>query len=420
MPTRSTLGELLDEITVGYVGPMRSEYVDSGIPFLRSLNIKPHAIDLTDLRFITAEFHEKIKKSSLKPGDVVTVRTGNAGSTCVIPDNLKIANCSDLVILRCGNKVDPHYLSYYLNLISGSHVRNHAVGAVQKHFNVSSAKDTPFPDVRIREQKEVASVLSTLDSRIDLNDRINAELEALAKTIYDYWFVQFDFPDTKGRPYKTSGGKMVWNESLKREIPAGWEAKSLGAVISRAGTGLNPRDNFVLGTGSNYYVTIKNVTNGRIVLDDRCDRIDDESLAIIDRRSQLRAGDVLFTSIEPVGATYLIHERPTNWNINESVFTIRPDTGVISSEYLLMLLSSSETKAFTKNSSAGSIHKGIRHAVLKSFKLPYAGKELIDQFSGLIRPMLLKMNTLDLENRELIHLRDWLLPLLMNGQVKPR
>ena len=83
-----------------------------------------------------------------------------------------------------------------------------------------------------------------------------------------------------------------------------------------------------------------------------------------------------------------------------------------------MLLSSSEMKAFTKNSSAGSIHKGIRHAVLKSFSLAYSGRTLVDQFSSLLRPMLQKMDNLDKENRELIQLRDWLLPLLMNGQVR--
>ncbi|HJP99824.1 MAG TPA: restriction endonuclease subunit S [Rhodanobacteraceae bacterium] len=412
------LGELLDEITVGYVGPMVDEYVEDGVPFLRSLNVKPYFVDLDDIRYITPSFHERIKKSSLRPGDVVAVRTGIPGTSCVIPESLQDANCSDLVILRCGAKVDPYYLSYYLNLIAGSHVRNQSVGAIQKHFNIASAKETPFPQIAIGEQRKIAAVLSALEAKIDLNNRINAELEALAKTIYDYWFVQFDFPDTHGRPYKSSGGKMVWNDSLNRDIPARWEARTVGSIISRAGTGLNPRNNFVLGSGTNYYVTIKNVTNGRIVLDDKCDKIDDESMAIIDRRSQLRAGDVLFTSIEPIGVTYLLHEKPTTWNINESVFTIRPDTSVISPEYLLMLLSSSEMKAFTKNSSAGSIHKGIRHAVLKSFTLAYAGRKLVDEFSLLLRPMLQKMDNLDKENRELARLRDWLLPLLMNGQVR--
>ena len=267
-------------------------------------------------------------------------------------------------------------------------------------------------------QKRIADALSVIDAKIELNNRINAELEALAKTIYDYWFVQFDFPDDNGHPYKTSGGGMVYNATLKREIPVGWSARSLGEVISRSGTGLNPRDNFELGRGGNYYVTIKNVSNGRIVLDDKCDRIDDEALKIIDRRSQLQSGDVLFTSIEPVGVTYLIHEKPANWNINESVFTIRSDTKMISPEYLLLLLSSKEMKAFTKNSSTGSIHKGIRHAVLKSFNLAYANKRLVDDFSVVLKPILKKMHVLDNENQQLTQLRDWLLPMLMNGQVR--
>ncbi|MFZ1838937.1 MAG: hypothetical protein WAU20_09440, partial [Dokdonella sp.] len=97
---------------------------------------------------------------------------------------------------------------------------------------------------------------------------------------------------------------------------------------------------------------------------------------------------------------------------------IRPDPKLVSPEYLLMLLSSSEMKAFTKNSSAGSIHKGIRHAVLKSFPFAYADRQLVDECSSSLRTILQKIDNLDKQNRELTHLRDWLLPLLMNGQVR--
>ena len=192
---------------------------------------------------------------------------------------------------------------------------------------------------------------------------------------------------------------------------------ALSDVISRSGTGLNPRENFQLGHGNNFYVTIRNVTNGKITLDDKCDRVDDEALKIIDQRSQLEVGDVLFTSIEPAGVTYLIHKKPGNWNINESIFTIRPDYKKTTPEHLLCLLSSSEMKVFTKNSSTGSIHKGIRHGVLKAYPLAYGSKELIDKFSVAIKPMLKQMHVLENENQQLAQLRDWLLPLLMNGQV---
>ncbi len=271
---------------------------------------------------------------------------------------------------------------------------------------------------KIQDQEKIASVISSLDSKIELNSKINSELEQMAKTLYDYWFVQFDFLDKNGRPYKTSGGKMVWNEDLKREIPEGWECFELSKVISRVATGLNPRENFKLGRGSNYYVTIANIDNGRVFLDDKCDTIDDEALKIIDHRSDLQVGDILFTSIEPVGLTYLIQEKPKNWNINESVFTIRPNYELATAEYVYMLLSSDEIKAFTKNVSAGSIHKGVRIGVLNSFKTTYSNKELISKFSKIIEPMLKQINTLEKENQSLSELRDWLLPMLMNGQVK--
>ena len=268
------------------------------------------------------------------------------------------------------------------------------------------------------EQRKIASVLSALDSKIELNNRINAELEAMAKTIYDYWFVQFDFPDKNGNPYKTSGGKMVWNEELKREIPEVWLSLTIGDVVSSTGTGLNPRDNFVLGEGDNYYVTIKNIEQGRVILDNKCDRISDKSLEVINKRSDLKVGDILFTSIEPVGITYLILEKPINWNINESVFTIRPNYDKVTSEFLYMFLSGDYIKSYSKNVSAGSIHKGIRHSLLKDCKFILPERNIVDDFTLKVKPILSKQDLIQKENQKLIELRDWLLPMLMNGQVR--
>src|SRR5690606_35706562 len=143
------------------------------------------------------------------------------------------------------------------------------------------------------------------------------------------------------------------------------------------GTGLNPRDNFKLGEGDNFYITIKDVEQGRINFSDKCDLVSDHAIEVINKRSDLQKGDVLFTSIEPVGKNYLLFEKPKNWNINESVFTLRANDSLITSEYLFMLLSSKETKAFCSNSSSGRVHKGIRHGVLKTMSFSYAGLETI-------------------------------------------
>ena len=181
---------------------------------------------------------------------------------------------------------------------------------------------------------------------------------------------------------------------------------------------MNPRNNFKLNdTQSNYYVTIKNIKQANVILDEKCDKVSDEALEIINRRSDLKVGDILFTSIQPVGLTYLIKEKPQNWNINESVFTIRPNYSKINSEYLFMLLSHEHIKVYTKNSSAGSIHKGIRHSVLKDYKTLLPSINLANKFKDAISPNLDKINSLQMENNQLKELRDWLLPMLMNGQV---
>lgn len=98
-------------------------------------------------------------------------------------------------------------------------------------INRNDLHEIIVPYIRIEFQKPLADCLYNIEKKIELNNRINAELEAMTKTLYDYWFVQFDFPDKNDKPYKTSGGTMVWNEELKREIPEGWEVKELGTEI---------------------------------------------------------------------------------------------------------------------------------------------------------------------------------------------
>ena len=307
-----------------------------------------------------------------------------------------------------------HYVFEYIK----EKIQNSVSGSIQDNINIEYLTGLTFRIPEKKYQDEIAATLSALDTKIELNQRINAELESMAKTLYDYWFIQFDFPNEKGKPYKSAGGKMVWNEELKREIPLGWECFELSKLVSRIATGLNPRKNFVFGNGNNYYVTIKNIDYGKVVLDDRCDKVDDESLRIIDRRSDLQVGDVLFTSIEPVGKTYILQEKPTNWNINESVFTIRPNYEMVTPEYLYFLLSSEMIKSFTNQSSAGSTFKGIRIGVLNTFLSPCSNKKLISDFSEVVKPILKKIDLIQKESQTLTELRDWLLPMLMNGQVQ--
>lgn len=376
-------------------------------------------------KIIGYEIAEFKSGSKFRNGDVLVAKITPClenGKTAFVDilENDEIAfGSTEFIVLRAKDNTDKDFLYYFSRSPA---FRKKAIGCMEgtsgrKRVNENSLKmlELPIPSLPI--QKKIASVLSKLDEKIALNNQINATLEQMAKTLYDYWFVQFDFPDDNGKPYKSSGGEMVYNEILKRDIPKNWVSKTLGEIIIHSNTGLNPRDNFKLGSGDNYYITIKNIKNGQINFDSSCDRVSDDALVKINRRSQLDVGDILFTSIEPVGQTVLIHDKPKNWDINESVFSIRPDINFVTSEYLYMLLSGQETKGFTKNSSTGSIHKGIRHSVLKTFTFPYANTNLILNFTDKVKPILNQINVLQKENSELTRLRDWLLPMLMNGQV---
>ena len=185
------LGDVAEDVTVGYVGTMASEYLKDGIPFLRSLNIRPHSLDLTDIRYISRAFHERLRKSALAPGDVVTVRTGKPGATAVVPPSLPEANCSDVVITRPGSNLDARWLSYYINGVADGFVASRLVGAVQQHFNVGSAKEMLLALPPLVEQRGIGTTLGLLDDKVESNRRaielanqfLDATIEALSSEL---------------------------------------------------------------------------------------------------------------------------------------------------------------------------------------------------------------------------------------------
>lgn len=155
--------EVCDDITVGHVGPMTHEYVDRGIPFLRSQNVREFLFDPKGLKYISPRFNERLAKSELHPGDVAIVRSGYPGVACVIPDSLKLANCADLVIVRPSPPLDPHYMCTFINSTSArAHVSAEKVGIAQSHFNVGAMRSTPLPVPPLEEQHEIVRRVQTL------------------------------------------------------------------------------------------------------------------------------------------------------------------------------------------------------------------------------------------------------------------
>lgn len=234
------LSAVAREVTVGFVGTMADQYVADGIPFLRSLNVHPFEVDLGEVKYISRDFHNRLQKSALRPGDVVIVRTGKPGTCAVVPETLKEANCSDVVIVRCGEALRPHFLSYWVNAMAASHVGAHTVGAVQQHFNVASAKTLRLPVPPLPVQDEVLVPLRALDEKITLLRETNATLEAIAQALFKSWFVDFDpvraraeGRDPVGLPPEVADlFPSEFEDSELGEIPKGWRVGDVYEVAN--------------------------------------------------------------------------------------------------------------------------------------------------------------------------------------------
>ena len=333
-------------------------------------------------------------------------------------DTNKVCSTEYLPLVVNESKVDYQYCYYLLisdkitNYLCG---QNTNTSGSHKRINPDNFLDINIILPELAEQKRIGKLLSDIDHKIELNRAINQNLEAMAKQLYDYWFVQFDFPNEEGKPYKSSGGEMVWNEKLKREIPKQWENCTLSYYVGRITNGLNPRKNFVLGDGDNYYVTIRSLL-GTDIDWNNCDRCNDEALAKINARSQLQIGDVIFSAIGTIGRTYYIQENPVNWNISETSFTLRANPN-IPSELFYSILRSDEVQLQADKKAMGST---LRCLVMDSFlNIPLVKIPTIIGclFTEYIKPIIKQQYLINKENRSLIKQRDELLPLLMNGQV---
>lgn len=313
-------------------------------------------------------------------------------------------------------KTDVRYVKYCFDLLQKS-IQNMSKGSTQDNLSMEKLAQLEFNCPSFENQQKIAAVLSSLDDKISLNNRINAKLEQMAKRLYDYWFVQFDFPNADDKPYKSTGGKMVWNEELKREIPEGWEVVKFKDVITHINTGLNPRDNFSLGNGNIKYITVKNLTEKGEIDFSNCDLIDEDARELVHNRSEIEKGDILFASICPLGRCYLITSEPENWDINESVFSIRPNYTNVTSVFLYAVLRDPYYVKKMTQKATGSIFKGIRIDDIEKIELVLPEKNIIDLYTEKVKSIINKQVILQEENLKLTAMRDKLLPLLMNGQV---
>lgn len=365
------------------------------------------------------------QKSSIKKGDVFLTRTSEKleelGMSSVALKSYDKATFNGFTKRLRPNKkainlLLPEYAGFYFRSNRfRNQVTSMATMTTRASLNNLMLSKLTIDVPPLIEQKRITALLNSLHKKINLNNSIIYNLEELTQTLFKHWFVDFEFPDEDGKPYKSNGGKMV--ESELGLIPEGWSMNSLKDITSKFCTGLNPRKNFKLGEGSNYYVTIKNMHDNQIILDEKCDKVTDDAIEIINKRSDLQKNDMLFSGIGTIGRVHLISEAPYNWNISESIFTLRSNN-LVTTELLYLILLSKNLQDYAQQLSSGSVQKGIRKRDLEKYQVALPGLEKIESFSSIIRPFIKKTQFLTKEKHTLTEVRDNLLPKLLSGEIE--
>lgn len=375
---------------------------ESGFPLIATNCIKHSSIYPTfeNIRYVSEETRNNWFRAELKPNDILFVNKGTPGRVCLVPDPITFCAAQDMVGLRANP--DKIYYKYLFAILRSTFIQqkiaNFHVGIAIPHFKKSDMDKLliPVPDMKL--QIEIGDMYCQLSEKIEINNRINAELESMAKTIYDYWFTQFDFPDENGKPYKSSGGKMVWNEELKREIPEGWEVVSFSDLVSFE-KGKIPEQLFEDKTGISFspYLTIDVVNGGQsqYCATDKMPYCNGETIMVMDGAA---SGDVYVGNKGVLGSTFAM---------------LKPKNQSYSNAMIYRMLRNNEI--IYKKANTGSTVPHANRKFIEAMRI--AVPTNIELFSKTFDTIQAKIEKCKEENQQLASLRDWLLPMLMNGQV---
>lgn len=376
------------------------KWLNQGIPVIRNYNISNGQLDLSKLSYVDEETYEsRIKRAKPMKNDIIISREAPMGEACLVPENFKCCLGQRLVLLKVDKeKCNPHYLLYALlsPYVQAQIKRIDQTGSIVSNLNIADLKKLIIPYIK-ENQNNIAQCLEVLNNKIHNNNKINEELESIAKTIYDYWFLQFEFPNEDGKPYKSSGGKMVWNEELKREIPEGWECIQLGKLFSFIKGKIPERLSDTQEEGLYPYITIDVANNAKAQYCSGENMIycNGEVIMVMDGAA---SGDVYIGNKGILGSTFSMLKRKKTDISNALIYLILKSQSVI-----------------YKKVNTGSTIPHTNRRFIENIKIPIS-KNTID-FSKVLDETYEKIIQNRRENQELISLRDFLLPLLMNGQV---
>lgn len=429
--TKTHLGSIADIITGPFGSALHQyEYVDEGVPVIMPQDIENRNVSYEKIAHITLQKAEELSRYAVIKNDIVYARRGDIEKHAFITSSTNGAICGTgcLRVRVKDTSVNPLFLSYYLDRPeTRKWIVSHAVGSNMPNLNTDILSNIPVELPSKEEQDSIVSVLECIEKQIDNKTTICFDLETMAKLLYDYWFVQFDFPGADGKPYKSSGGKMVWNEKLKREIPEGWVVHSLQAYILSSKNGdwgneIPKKEDDIevrcfrgadfASITSNYQTTapvryISKNNSDRLLSDgDLVVEISGGSpvqstgrVGYINQKFLDRCGGVMdcsnfckaFTPKKRIYQYWLYQ----TWKMYY-------DAGVM----------------FNFESKTTGIKNLMFDSVIRDIKIPLPPDKLLSEYQNRVSLFYDKIQDIFIESAELAELRDFLLPMLMNGQVK--
>lgn len=370
------------EITMGQ--SPSSEFYNSkkeGLPFLQGNRTFGRIYPTYDT--YTSEF-----KKVAEPNDIILSVRAPVGDL----NRVKVRTAIGRGVCSIRSKECLQDYLYYLIQASIPFLINQQNGTIFGSINKKNLENFELEyNENFNEQEKIVSILKTLDEQIEVLNNINQKSYSLLSLLYK-------------KDYLLNKKKSQWKKVKLKEI------------LSKFTNGLNPRKNFTLGNGNNNYVTIKNMTNFHTLDFNSCAMVDTKALEIINSRSKLKQGDVLFSSIGTIGRCYFIDELPQNWNISESVFVLSPNEK-INSEFLFMLLISPELQNYSISSASGSVQKGIRKKTLEEFELFLPDIEELKRITFNWKLILNNIKANEKEIDKLNAIKKILLPKLISGEI---
>lgn len=393
--------------------PKKSDLIPEGYcVFLNTGNVTSSGFAFDSIDYITEERDQKLRKGKATRNDIILTTRGTVGNVSFYDSSIPHNNIrinSGMVLVRTDIE---EYLPYFLYLFFRSELfkkqcLTNGSGSAQPQLPISAIKNISIPKVHVELQKKIVDVIQHIDHKIALNNKINIELEAMAKLIYNYWFVQFDFPDVNGKPYKSSGGKMVYNEDLNRETPNGW-------VVCKVGEALNTDLGGTPSTKVKEYWTgdIPWLNSGEIA-----------NFPIIEAEEHINSNAIKnsATSLMPKGTCALSitrHLRPTILAVdacaNQSVVGIY-ENEEFKSSFIYPYLVNEIPRLMSLRTGAQQPH--INKGIVDASPITLPPKSCLNAYYEKVNSIYDQINNLAFQNKELTELRDWLLPMLMNGQV---